>query len=85
MKFFCLKINCDFPERLAPQIKKFKEMRLTFLEACLTMEKAVIQNLIDKANSEVRVMNFKQFTNKYPKTFEKLKCLLKFDGGHTLN
>ena len=49
------------------------------------MEKAVIQNLIDKANSEVRVMNFKQFTNKYPKTFEKLKCLLKFDGGHTLN
>jgi len=36
------------------KIKKFKEMRLTFLEACLTMEKAVIQNLIDKANSEVQ-------------------------------
>ena len=36
------------------KIKRFKEMRLTFLESCLTMEHNLLRNVLDKAVAELQ-------------------------------
>ena len=36
------------------KIKRFKEMRLTYLESCLTMEHNLLRNVLDKAVSELQ-------------------------------
>ena len=44
------------------KIKRFKEMRLTFLESCLTMEHNLLRNVLDKAVAELQFCKSKGMT-----------------------